>query len=159
MDGRRASTCRSTKDRLDGLAVGESIGPAGEVDHLPGGVEAESPEERGGEVGGGDGVGVGVGAQLVAGAEGDSATDAAAGQDHAVAVGPVVAPGAGVDLGRSAELAHGDDQGFVEQPAIGEIVDQGGKRPVGWWDQVVLEPAEDVWCASQLASWPLYWPS
>ena len=122
-------------------------------------VEAKPPEKRGGEVGGGDGVGVGVGAELVARAEGDPAPNSAAGQDHAVAVGPVVAPGAGVDLGRPAELAHGDDQGFLEQPAAAQVVDQGRERPVGRRDQVVLEPAEDVCVRVPVGLCPLYWPS
>ena len=41
--------------------------------------------------------------------------DAAAGQHRGPGVGEVVAAGAGVDLGRAAELAHPDDQGRVEQ--------------------------------------------
>ena len=107
-------------------------------------VEAKPPEKGGGEIGRGDGIGVGVGTEFVARAEGDSSLDAAAGQNDAVAVGPVVAPGVGVDLGRPAELAHGDDQRFLEKPASAQIVDQGCKCLVGRWDQVILEPAEDV---------------
>ena len=70
--------------------------------------------------------------------------NAAAGQDDAVAVGPVVAPGVAVDLGRPPKFAHCDHQGFLEQTAAGEIIDQGREGLVGRRNQIVLEPAEDV---------------
>ena len=56
----------------------------------------------------------------------------------------MVAAGVAVDLGRSAEFTHGDHQGFLEQATIAKIVDQGRERLVGRRNQIVLEPAEDV---------------
>ena len=50
------------------LAVGESQGPAGLVVDFAGWVDAEAREDRGDQVGGGDGIEVGIGADAVAGA-------------------------------------------------------------------------------------------
>ena len=132
------------KRAMNRLAIGKFIGTAREVANLVCWIEAEPPEKRGGEISRSDGIAVGVGTKFVARAEGDSSLDAAAGQDDAVTIGPVVAPGGGVDLGCPAELAHGDDQGFLEESATAQVVNQGRECLVGRWNQVVLEPAEHV---------------
>ena len=56
--------------------------------------------------------------------------DAAAGEEGRVAGVPVVAAGPVVDLRRAAELAHGDDQGRVQQAAVVQVVEQGREGPV-----------------------------
>ena len=58
-----------------------------------------------------------------------------------------VAAGAGVavalaDPRRAAELARPDDQRFIEQPAVRQIIQQGRKRLVGGRHQPRLEIAE-----------------
>ena len=113
------------------LAVGEAVGPAGQVEDLGRGSRPNRQKQGRGEVGRGDGVAVGIGPDLVAGAVDGAASDAAAGEDRAVAVRPVVAAGLGVDLGRPAELAQRDHQRRFEQAAAGQVVDQGGEGPVG----------------------------
>ena len=49
-----------------------------------------------------------------------------------------------VDPGRAAELAHPDDQGLVEQPAGGQVVDQGRHGLVGGREEPILELVEVV---------------
>ena len=51
--------------------------------------------------------------------------DAAAGQCDVEHLGEVVAAGIGVDLGRSAEFAHPDDQRLIEHAALLQVGDQG----------------------------------
>ena len=48
----------------DRLADGQCIWPAGQVDDLPRRVEAESPEESGGQVAGAHGIAVGISTHL-----------------------------------------------------------------------------------------------
>ena len=47
-----------------------------------------------------------------------------AGQRDAEDIGPVVATAGGIDPWRAAELAHHDDQCFVQHAAIGEVLDE-----------------------------------
>jgi hypothetical protein len=132
------------KERADGLAVGQAKGTAGQVADLVRRIEAESPVKGGGEIAGGDGVAVGVSTQPVACAVGDAAPNTAAGQYHAVAEGPVVPPGDVVVFGRTTELAHADDQGFLKLAAAAQVIDQRSERLIGWWEQVVFVPVEKV---------------
>ena len=97
----------STPEQLDDRVSGrQTVGPAGRVVDLGGGVEAEPPEDRRGQVAGGRGVRRGVGTEPVAGTVDRSAPDAAARQEDGVAVRPVVAARVLVDLGRPAEFTH-----------------------------------------------------
>ena len=68
----------------------------------------------------------GVVAELVGGAVGDAALDAAAGQPHREALDVVVAA---VALGhrRAAELAAPDHERVVEHAALLQVLDQGGR--------------------------------
>jgi len=78
------------------------------------GVEAELVEEGGVEVGDVVGVLDGVEADLVGGAVGDAAPDAAAGHPDAEAVGMVVTPVAALDARGASECGGEDDEGLVE---------------------------------------------
>ena len=66
------------------------------------------------------------GADFVGRADADAAFDAAAGHPHREAVGIVVAAGAGAVFGGglAAEFAAPDDERFLEQAALLEIVNQ-----------------------------------
>src|SRR5262249_48605812 len=96
---------------VNGLSLGESVRAAGHVADLRRRVQAETGEDRSGQVSGADRVGVRVGADLVASAVDDTPLDAAAGQDDAKAAGPVVTARRLVDLRGAAELADPDHQG------------------------------------------------
>ncbi len=50
----------------------------------------------------------------------------------------MVAAQAGVDLGGAAELGERDHQGILEQPAFGEVVEQGGHDVVQLGDQLLV---------------------
>ena len=134
----------SAEQCLDWLAVGQFVWSAREVEHLLHWVKAEAPEECGSKVGGAYGITVWIGSQFIARAERDPAPNTATCQDDAIAVRPVIAAGVTVNLGRSPKFTHGNHQGFIKQPAAREIIDQGGKRLIGGWNQIVLEPSEDV---------------
>ena len=60
-------------------------------------------------------------------ADGAAAADAAAGQHGGESVGPMIATGLGVDDGRAAELAHADDERFLQHAALLQIGDQTRK--------------------------------
>ena len=75
---------------------------------------------------------------------GPPAADAAAGHDHRLALRPVVAAGVLVDLRRAAEVAGPVDQRLVQQPAVLQVFEQGGERPVGVRQAAVLERGEVV---------------
>src|SRR5262249_58133851 len=68
-------------------------------------IDADRSEHGGVDVADADGIDRGLLALGVGGAEHLAAADAAAGQHHAEAVGPVVAAAQAVDLPRAAELA------------------------------------------------------
>ena len=100
------------------------------------GVDAEGPEEGGGDVVGGGGIAGGVGADPVAGADDRAGGHAAAGEKDGVTLRPVVtAVGAELlrvhDPGGAPELTHPDDQRLVEQAARGEVVDERGHGAIG----------------------------
>ena len=73
----------------------------------------------------------GLHAELVGGAVDRAAPDAAAGQEDGEALRVVVAAVGAGGVGRPAELAGPEDQRALEQPALLEVLDQGGDRPVG----------------------------
>ena len=57
----------------------------------------------------------------------------AAGEEHRRNDGPVIAAVAaalGSEFWRSPELAHGDDECVVQQPAVFEVADQGGDEMI-----------------------------
>src|SRR4249919_3925352 len=85
-------------------------------------IVAEEAEDGGVEVGGGEGAFGGVGADFVGGTDDLAAADAAAGEDDGVALRPVVAAGFFVDGGGAAEIAHPDDEGGIEEAALGQVV-------------------------------------
>ncbi len=59
-----------------------------------------------------------------------SALDASAGHDDGPTRRPVVAPPDWVDLGRAAELAHGQHHGVIEQARLRKVFDQRGEGVV-----------------------------
>ena len=63
-------------------------------------------------------------------ADRQAAAEAAAGEGHAEALGPVVAAAGEVHLGRPAELAAADDDRPVEQAAPGQVAQEGGEGRV-----------------------------
>ena len=73
-----------------------------------------------------------------------AATNPTAGEEHAVAAGPVVASGVHVDLRRAAEFAHPHDERGVEQAALFEVVEQRGVGLLHRRDDTVLESAKVV---------------
>lgn len=107
-------------------------------------IESEAGEDGGGEVSGGDGIGVGVGSDLVAGAPSLAPLDPAAGEDDAVAVGPVVASAGGVDARGATEFAHSDDEGTVEEAALVKVFQEGGVGLIGGGDEIVGHAWEDI---------------
>ena len=54
----------------------------------------------------------------------------------------MVAAGLLVDPGGPAELAHDDDQGLLEQPALVEVFNQSGEALVEHGEELVLQPLE-----------------
>ena len=86
-----------------------------------------------------------VEAELVGSTQGDARLDAAAGQPHGESVRVVVAAvvPAPLDHRRAAELATPDHQGVLEHPALLEVLDQPGARPVGVL-AVLLEVLDEV---------------
>ena len=75
----------------------------------------------------------GVGRGTVGSAQDETAFDAPTGQQHGLAVNPVVAAvltaGARVaDAGLAPHLAQEHDQRLVQQAPLGQILDQGGER-------------------------------
>src|SRR6185369_3142928 len=93
-------------------------------------VEAEGVEDGGGEFGGVDGAVGGGGAALVAGTNNGSRGNATAGEDRGPHTGPMVAAAAGVDFGSAAEFSRGDDERFLQEAALGEVVEQRGEAAV-----------------------------
>src|SRR2546422_316175 len=68
--------------------------------------------------------------------------NAAAGEEQRVAPRPVVAPRSRVHLRRAPELAHADDEGPLQQPALPEVGQQRGEAGVQLGEQVALQPLE-----------------
>ena len=113
------------------MDVGEPLvaAVAGEGEALV--VEAEQVQNRGMQVGDMAAVGDGVVAEVVGGAVGLAALDAAAGEPDAEAIGVVVAAVLALGARGPAELATPDDERLVEQPALLQIGEQAGDRQVG----------------------------
>src|SRR5438034_728982 len=63
-------------------------------------------------------------ADIVGRADNHAPLDAPAAHDHRPASGPVVATAGGIDLGRAAELAGGDNQRRIEQPSLAEVLEE-----------------------------------
>ena len=56
--------------------------------------------------------------------------DAAASEHERPALRVVIAPAIGIHERGAAELAHGQHDGGIEETALGEIIDQRGKRAI-----------------------------
>lgn len=89
---------------------------------------------------------VGVGCVFVGAAEDASALDAASGHEDAHAGGPVVASGSGLssgagiaDEGFTAHFARDEDEGLVEEVAVGEVFEEGGEGAVELGEEVLAE--------------------
>src|SRR5262249_56430961 len=129
---------RGGGDRRAG--VGDGGGGVGGV--VIAGVEGDAHVvvDRRGEVAGGDGAVLDVPAVGLGGADDLAVAEPAAGHRQRHHHRPVV-PAVGAPLSTHhrgpAELAHGQDQGAVEEPALVEVGNEGG-------DQVVEERQERV---------------
>src|ERR1700736_495342 len=84
-----------------------------------------------------------VGAVAIAFAVSAARRCSAAGHDHTVTIGPMIATSACVDARRPAELSHADDQGRIEQSPSVEVLNQRGKALVEWFQQFAM-PREDI---------------
>ena len=74
-----------------------------------------------------------------------STANAAASQQAAVAVWPVLSPRvAGSDRRSPTEFTDPGDERFVEQTSLVKIVKQCRQRSVRWRDQIILESVEIV---------------
>ena len=124
-------------------------------DFEPPGVEAELVQDRGVDVGDVVAVLDGVEAELVGGAVDDAALDAAAGHPDREAVGMVVAAVAALRAGRAAELGGPDHDRLVEQPALLQVLEQPGDRPVDLGAAGRRGSACRSLCASQSPAPPL----
>src|SRR6185437_16005904 len=93
-------------------------------------VEAEDVEDGGVDVVDVDLILDGVEAELVGRAEGEARLDAAAGHEHAEAVGVMVAAVLPLGHGGAAEFAAPDDEGPFEQAAALEVLDERGDGAV-----------------------------
>jgi hypothetical protein len=87
-------------------------------------IEAEAPVDRGSEISARHRVFRRVRAKGVARAVNCASLHAAAGEEHGVAIGPVVAAGVAVDHRRAAEFPRRDDQCRLEQAAFFQVADQ-----------------------------------
>ena len=117
-------------ERFDPL-VDEILRAAAEVEFADGAeVEAEVVIESGPNFLEGDRAVHGVFAEAIGRADHLAGPHAAAGDESAGNLGPVVAAGTGIDLGRAAEFAPDDDGDvFIEAPLV-QIGDEGRGRPV-----------------------------
>ena len=113
------------------FTIGQADGAAELVVDFGGGIETEAPVDRGRQVAGCDGVGRRIRTEAVAGAVDVAASNASAGEEDGVAVGPMIATGIAVNLWCATELTHRDDERGVEQPARFEVFDQRGQRLIG----------------------------
>src|SRR6266478_6039734 len=91
----------SAKKPSDRLAFSEAEWPAGLVENFRGGIESEAPVNGGGQISRCRWIDSRVSADPVTGAINGASRHAAAGQQNAVAIGPMVASCTGVDLGGS----------------------------------------------------------
>ena len=126
----------------DGIAAGDHEGAALGVGDFRAWVDAHEVVDGGGDVVGGDGIFCGFAAGFVGRAVDEAAFHAAAGEEDGVALGPVVAGGAGVDFWGAAEFAHPDDEGFVEHAALFEVEEEGGEGLFGDGEVVLFDDGE-----------------
>src|SRR5262249_40465850 len=95
-------------------------------------------------VGGRDRMHFGVAAGAVRFADDLSATNAAAGEGHRVAVRPMIAAGVFVDERSAAEITHPNYQRAVEQAALRQVFEQGGVRLFHRRNEALLHLVEVV---------------
>ena len=91
-------------------------------------------------------------AEVVAGAVGDAAADAAAAEPVSEAEGVVVAAFAALGAGHAAEFGGPEDEGIVEEPALFEVFDEGGGA-VGEATGERAVVAFDVFVGVPVAAW------
>ena len=109
----------------------KEIGSTGEVfDDLLVRIDAERMVNNRAEISRLDGTLDRVFGLIVGGADHLSVTEAAAGKNDTLGLGPVIAPGLVVDLGSPPEFSSRYHQGVVKKTALREILDQDPQRPV-----------------------------
>ena len=152
-DSKRAKKTSSREHSLNRFAVRQRKRSSVAVVNVGVRVEAERPEDRGGEIAGAVRVGGGVFAEAVAFAVDESAFHAGSGEGDRVALWPVVsAAGADVvddrvwaaDLWLATELAAPDDQRVGEQAALVEVFDESGEALVFGRQQRLLQAIEII---------------
>ena len=84
-------------------------------------------EDRGNDVAWSNCVRQWVRGMLVTGAMYDASLNAPAGQGNGKAMSPVIATGISIELRSVAEFSDPDDQSFIQQSALLQIFQQGGK--------------------------------
>src|SRR5205823_3568561 len=89
--------------------------------------------------------GRGVSADAVGGADDLSAFYPAAGEEDGLHRAPMIAAWFSIDvrelrnLGRAAEFARHDDERFIQQAAVTEVVEKGADCTIGGWKEFVFE--------------------
>ena len=81
----------------------------------------------------------GVSSVLVAGSDDLAAANAGSCHREAEDVAPMIATAVAVDLRSPTELTDHDDQRFVEQSALGQVIHQCGERHVELRAEIVLQ--------------------
>ena len=109
---------------------------------------SQSIVDRRGEILGTPWITRGMTTELVGRAEDGASGDAASGEPDALHRTPVIAAGQGNtpqgrDLRGSAEFPCHDHEGVVEDPALLQIIEQGGDGAVGGREKVVAQIRED----------------
>ena len=66
-------------------------------------------------------MGDGVAGGFVAGADNGSTFDTSAGENHSLALGPVITAGIFIDAGSASHFAHHNDECFIEESALIEV--------------------------------------
>ena len=104
------------------------------------GIDAEQVEDRGREIVRANRIRDRECTRLVAGPEQCAAGDAGPRQREAEHAAPVIATACRINSRRAAELTDGHHQRFIQQAALGKIVDQCGERDVELRAEAILEP-------------------
>ena len=112
-------------------AVGDGERAVEVVMNFGSGVDSEQVIDRCCQVACCDRVAIREGSVSVRSSVDGSAFHSAAGHQHSVAFWPVVSADVLVDFWSSTELAHPQYEGFVQQSAFFEIVEQNGERVIG----------------------------
>src|SRR5262245_8145770 len=128
------------------FALSQTVRPVSLIAHFGCRIDAESPEDCGGQVSGSRRVGGGVSADAVAGAVDRPAGHTATGHGDGITIGPVVATAVLVDLWCAAELRLRHHKGRVQQAADFEVFEQCGKGPVARRYQLAVA-GEEVFVA------------